>query len=99
MPGDPFYWSKPWRALRARTLRDNPVCQSPACRLPSSHVDHIQTRRQAPKRELDPTNVMAFCASCHNAKTARHDGGYGNARKAPVERDADGWPVWHAAKR
>lgn len=75
MPGDPFYWSKPWRALRARTLANNQVC---ACGGRTSRVDHIQTRRQAPSRELDPTNLIAMCEPCHNAKTARHDGGFGN---------------------
>lgn len=99
MPGDPFYRSAPWRALRARFLATHQTCGNPGCRSRSNRVDHIHSRRHAPSRGLDETNLEAFCEPCHNAKTARADGGFGNAKRQPVERDSDGWPVWHGGKR
>ena len=71
-----FYASPPWRRLRALVLAQHPVCQ--ACdRQPSKHVDHIQSRRSAPRRQLDPTNMRALCPGCHGHKTATVDGGFG----------------------
>lgn len=99
MPSDPFYRTPAWRQLRARFLANNQVCSNPGCRGRSSRVDHVQSRRRRPDRALDETNLQAFCEPCHNAKTARHDGGFGNARKQVVERDADGWPVWRGSQR
>lgn len=97
MPSDPFYRSQPWRRLRAITLRDFPACQVPGCPQPSSHVDHVQTRRQSPHRELDPSNVQALCVSHHSSKTAQADGGFGNRRGVAVLRvkgcDANGVPL------
>jgi len=67
MPQDPFYWSPPWRALRARFLRAHPTCP---CGEPASHVDHIRPRRQQPELALVWANLQALCASCHNSRTA-----------------------------
>lgn len=72
---DPFYLSADWRALVARLKRERgPVCQHEA------HVgdrrcdrligDHVVERRDG-GADLDPTNIMLVCPTCHARKTAR----------------------------
>jgi 5-methylcytosine-specific restriction protein A len=99
MPHDPFYYSQAWRDLRASFLAEHPRCSNPGCRLPATIADHKRTRHEAPHLALDRANLEALCRACHSSKTAKYDRGYGNPRKQPVERDSDGWPVWHGAKR
>lgn len=82
--GDPFYSSKPWRALRARRLRLSPFC-SCGCQRRADTVDHIKPRRLHPELELDLANTQSFYSRCHNRKTASQDGGFGNrTRTAPT---------------
>ncbi|MGH7184887.1 MAG: HNH endonuclease signature motif containing protein [Pseudomonadota bacterium] len=64
-------------------------------------VDHVRRR---PKGATGPTaadvlaNLQCLCGACHNAKTNRIDGGFGNQVRSPSARptvrgcDADGWP-------
>jgi 5-methylcytosine-specific restriction enzyme A len=73
-----------WRKLRASWLREHPLCEPCQKRglvVPASHVDHVQSIREAPERRLDPTNLRSCCASCHMSKTASQDGGFGNPRR------------------
>lgn len=70
-----------WAKLRAAHLADHPTCGTPGCAKPARHVDHRQTVRERPDRRLDPTNLIAYCHSCHSSKTAREDGGFGNRRR------------------
>lgn len=91
---DPFYRSKEWRALRAAVLRRDPICRTPGCTRPSTHVDHNTPRARGGSDH--PSNLVGRCASCHSAKTAAADGGFGNKRRdrAPVKGcDADGLPL------
>jgi len=89
-----FYLSRNWRALRGSMLKHNPICAEPGCGQPSTQVDHILTRRLAPERELDRANLTCLCASHHARKSARFDGGFGNACKdeADLGCTADGVP-------
>jgi len=73
-----FYFSKPWRRVRAMRLALDPFC---ACGEPATTVDHKKTRRERPDLELDLNNTESKCESHHNQKTATHDGGFGNARR------------------
>jgi 5-methylcytosine-specific restriction endonuclease McrA len=92
-PTNPKYLRKPWRALRAEKLRQDPLCVEcfKAGRVtPANHVDH---------RDGNPDNdawgnLDSLCASCHSRKTATQDGGYGNKPK-PLRPSVgvDGWPV------
>lgn len=95
MSADPFYRTPAWQRARAHVLHRNPICQWPACRHPSSHVDHIQSRRDAPARELDESNLQALCRAHHSSKTAQADGGFGNRKGVVVVRgcDAAGNPI------
>ena len=90
MPQDPFYSSDRWRNFRRAFLKDNPVCAC-GCGKVSKHVDHKKTRRSGG----DPfarDNCQALSHSCHSAKTARRDGGFGNA-PSTKGCDVSGWPL------
>jgi len=69
-----------WADTRAEHLRHEPWCQAPGCGAKGQHVDHRIPRRQGGTD--DPSNLQTLCASCHSAKTARQDGGFGNRRSA-----------------
>ncbi len=72
--GDPFYASKPWRALMAELFRERGYrCEDPTCKggAPSRKIygDHIVELRDG-GAPLDKRNVLLRCASCHGRKTA-----------------------------
>ncbi|WP_416058417.1 HNH endonuclease signature motif containing protein [Stenotrophomonas maltophilia] len=75
--------STPWLRLRAKVLAASPLCVS--CQAlgrikPATHVDHVD----GDSRNNELANLQGLCAQCHNAKTAREDGGFGNRRRKPV---------------
>jgi len=63
-----FYRSSPWRALRARKLRQDPKCV--VCGKPGTLVDHIQ-RIEDNGPKLDMSNLQTMCDHCHNVKRAK----------------------------
>lgn len=96
MPGDRFYQSAAWRRFRAAVLRAHPICEVPGCGIAATHVDHIVPRRCG-GADLETANVQAMCASCHSAKTAIRDGGFGRPGRPAVRIrlagcDATGMP-------
>lgn len=86
-----------WRKARAAYLAANPLCVE--CyrvgRLtPSTEVDHIIAHKGNNDLFWSRSNWRAICKVCHNAKTGRIDGGFGNARKiASYGHGIDGMPV------
>lgn len=66
-----------WERIRAAHLREEPYCR--ICGDVGSNVDHIIPRARGGTN--DPQNLQTLCASCHSAKTAEHDGGFGNRRR------------------
>ncbi|WP_409076640.1 HNH endonuclease [Nitratireductor rhodophyticola] len=58
-----------WRKVRGEHLAANPRCVE--CGGKATHVDHIQSVREAPRRRLDRTNLRSMCHSCHSRRTAR----------------------------
>lgn len=57
-----------WRTLRARVLREHPICQ--VCDyLPATQADHVVPVAEG-GAELDPDNLQSICDPCHAAKTA-----------------------------
>ena len=71
-----FYWSMPWRRLRAWFIRqpENVLCVE--CRKEGRYevakvVDHIIPRRQRPDLALEPSNLQGLCSFHHGAKRAR----------------------------
>jgi 5-methylcytosine-specific restriction protein A len=70
------------RAWRAAVLTRDQVCQDPeghhpTVRRPATVADHIVPVARGGTWTLE--NGQALCAECHSAKTARMDGGFGNA--------------------
>ncbi|WP_339321386.1 HNH endonuclease [Paenibacillus sp. FSL W8-0194] len=70
-----------WRRERAAFLLENPLCV--ACYrndrvTASSVVDHVVPHKGDQKLFWDRSNWQALCKPCHDAKTAREDGGFGN---------------------
>ena len=75
-------YDKTWAKMRNAYLSEHPYCEE--ClrmdRLTEAQcVDHIDPFRDRsdPKR-LNWENLQALCMTCHSAKTAREDGGFGN---------------------
>ncbi len=70
-----------WREARAAYLAAHPLCvdcQRRGQLVPATVVDHITPHRGDPALFWDTDNWQPLCEQCHNAKTARTDGGYGN---------------------
>lgn len=73
-PGDRFYASAAWKAVRDARRLMNPLCQ--LCEAEGRTtamwaVDHIIPRSERPDLELDLDNTRSLCERCHNARTAR----------------------------
>ena len=76
-----------WRRAAKVYLQDHPLCAE--CKRngwaeAATCVDHIVPHRGDGHRFWDVSNWQPLCASCHASKTAREDGGFGNA--APTAR-------------
>lgn len=74
-----------WRRLRAAHLASHPHCV--ACLAQGKHtqatdVDHVRAHQGDDSLRLDPANLQSLCHPHHASKTARLDGGFGNAPKA-----------------
>lgn len=67
-----------WRQLRAEVLARDPMCRD-CGRAPSKHADHVIAKRDGGADHV--SNLRGVCHSCHSAKTARVDGGFGNPRR------------------
>lgn len=66
-------------------LREHPTCIAceKAGRLTSAQVcDHITPHKGDQTLFWDQANHQPLCVRCHNAKTAREDGGFGHAIKS-----------------
>ncbi|WP_083300751.1 HNH endonuclease [Jeongeupia sp. USM3] len=77
---------------RWRKARETFLCRHPLCaecerqdRVTAAEVvDHIIPHRGDQALFWDTSNWQSLCRSCHSAKTAAEDGGFGNARAAPA---------------
>jgi 5-methylcytosine-specific restriction protein A len=76
-----FYQSEAWRLFREDKLEREPICR--ICgKAPSTCVDHKVPVEERPDLALDDENTQGACWSCHSAKTASQDGGFGNRRRS-----------------
>lgn len=68
---DKFYYSSPWRKLRAFILAEDPLCYycslSDKKRL-ATIADHYRPRKLFPELQLIHTNIKGSCDHCHNQK-------------------------------
>jgi 5-methylcytosine-specific restriction protein A len=79
-----WYWSEQWDAIRRAQLNRQPLCEECLRRgeiTPAKVVDHITPHRGSWELFVDPDNLQSLCKSCHDRKTAKEDGAFGNKRK------------------
>lgn len=90
-----WYQSTPWKKLREAIItrdcglcqeclrqgRDTPLNVHASGDKPRAHVDHIRPHRGDYRLFMDEANLQTLCETCHSAKTAREDGGFGRERK------------------
>ena len=70
-----------WRKERLAYLYRNPLCKQ--CEadgrvVPATVVDHITPHRGNMTLFWDMDNWQPLCKECHDRKTAKEDGGFGN---------------------
>lgn len=73
-----------WVKARAGYLLHHPLCAE--CErqgriTPATVVDHVVPHKGDVGLFWDVSNWQPLCAPCHNEKTAREDGGFGNATR------------------
>jgi 5-methylcytosine-specific restriction protein A len=93
-PATRFHGTREWRRIAdAFRARQRGICA--ACGAGgATHVDHIRPLAEGGGNGF--SNLQLLCHGCHSRKTARQDGGFGNARGEYVPRtacDAEGRPM------
>ena len=76
-------YDRRWQKARRAFLSTHPLCM--ACKAlgrptEATEVDHIKPHKGDTRLFWDTSNWQPLCANCHAQKTAREDGGFGNAR-------------------
>ncbi|MEW6169799.1 MAG: HNH endonuclease [Pseudomonadota bacterium] len=69
-----------WQKAREGFLRAHPLCvecDRAGRAVPATVVDHIVPHRGDRTAFWDRSNWQPLCKRCHDAKTAREDGGFG----------------------
>lgn len=77
--GNP-YNNRRWRNARAQFLANNPLCvrcKEKGIINTATVVDHITPHKGNMALFWSVSNWQALCATCHNSKTVREDGGFG----------------------
>lgn len=94
VPWAQWYSSTAWRQARGWYLQEHPVCRE--CGDASAVIDHIEPHRGDVDLFWSPINWQPLCKPCHDRKTAKGDGGFGNRQEAPGAAPAcseDGLPT------
>jgi 5-methylcytosine-specific restriction protein A len=86
-----LYRTPQWRALRAQQLDAHPHCEVHGCMNHATVVDHRTPHHGQQHLFFDPANLQSMCKRHHDSKTARHDGGFGNARAVAAPPDEPGF--------
>lgn len=76
-------YNSKWRKARTTYLRHHPLCAECDCHgrvVPATVVDHVIPHKGNQQLFWDTSNWQSLCKSCHDAKTAREDGGFGNRK-------------------
>ena len=69
-----------WQKARASFLRSHPLCAEHERQgqvVIATVVDHIEPHRGDQAKFWSTANWQPLCKACHDAKTAREDGGFG----------------------
>lgn len=87
-----LYHTSAWLTLRALQLDEHPMCCTPECGRLASVVDHVVPHRGNNALFFDQENLRSMCKRCHDRKTVRFDGGFGNRPQyAPRDDDDNGF--------
>lgn len=73
-----------WRKARNTFLSHHPLCvecERNGRAVPATVVDHIIAHKGNTSLFWDKNNWQSMCSTCHNRKTVRSDGGFGNVSK------------------
>jgi 5-methylcytosine-specific restriction endonuclease McrA len=90
---DPRYSTTRWRNYRKWYLADHPLCEE--CLKygrdeGATDIDHVVPVNGPDDPSFwDEENHTALCHACHSRKTAREDGGFGNAMNDRPAQGAD----------
>lgn len=74
-----------WRDYAVNYLEANPLCVmclANGLTVASQCVDHIVPHKGDQELFWNPENHQALCLECHNRKTAKEDGAFGNKVKS-----------------
>lgn len=72
-----------WKRARKIQLGKQPLCEECLRQnriTPAEVVDHIIPHDGVWDLFVDQDNLQSLCERCHNVKTAREDGGFGNRK-------------------
>jgi 5-methylcytosine-specific restriction protein A len=80
-----WYNSNRWRQSRVHFLQLHPLCECEDCRrlnrlLSATIVDHKIPHKGNYNLFWDTSNWQAMAKSCHDRKSAKEDGGFGNRK-------------------
>lgn len=76
-----------WRRARDRYLAEHPLCEECLKKgiiEPAEVVDHRIPHKGDPVLFWDESNWQALSKRCHDRKTAKEDGGFGNGRNRSI---------------
>lgn len=76
-----------WQKAREGYLRHHPLCAEHERRgefVQATIVDHIIPHKGDKELFWDSSNWQPLCKQCHDAKTAREDGAFGNKQSNPT---------------
>ena len=81
-----MYNNTRYKRERIAFLHEHPICECEDCTsqgrlLPATRVDHKVPHKDDYNLFYDWDNWQAMTEECHNKKTAREDGAFGNKRK------------------
>ena len=88
-------YGRRWRKARAAYLQKHPLCECEYCRREGRHelatvVDHIIPHKGDMTIFWDSSQWQSMAKACHDRKTAKEDGGFGNKPKhKPLASDEE----------
>jgi len=79
-----LYNTARWKRLRIQFLKEHPLCEE--CKrngvvTAAEVVDHIIPHKGDKKLFWDEGNLQSLCKECHDRKTAKEDGRWGEKNK------------------
>lgn len=78
-------YNSAWRRARSSFLMEHPLCEECLRKgrtTPATVVDHIIPHKGNRDLFWDDENWQALCKPCHDRKTAKEDGGFGNGEQS-----------------